>query len=163
LPKERSDIRGDRQDPLNLQYAGPLDWLSSRLVGSGWQPAKALSWNNSLHLLSPSQPLQQLPVLPQVHDGRHEALLLEKGLPGDRRLVLRLWQSGVRLAPGGMPVWIGNVSEQHQVRIINLVTLAATDRDFSVPFQIFTDDLAKLPVGTAKQVNGRVFVRALLY
>ncbi|MES9898245.1 MAG: VTT domain-containing protein [Sedimenticola sp.] len=159
LPGERSDIRSHHDDPLNLQYAGELNWLNSRLAESGWRPAKVLSWSNSLHLLSPTLPLHQLPVLPQVHDGRHEALLLEKKLPDDQRLVLRLWQTGVRLVPGGATVWIGNVSEQQQVRIVNLVTLAATGRDFSTPFQILSDDLATLPAGTTRQVDGRVLVR----
>ncbi|MES9882672.1 MAG: VTT domain-containing protein, partial [Sedimenticola sp.] len=148
LPGERSDIQSRHEEPLNLQYAGKLNWLNSQLAESGWQPAETLSWSNSLHLLSPTLGLQQLPLLPQVHDGRHEALLLEKKLPNDRRLVLRLWPTGVHLMPNGTRVWIGNISEQQQVRIVNLVTLAATSQDFSTPFQVFSADIQQLPEGS---------------
>lgn len=160
LSAVRGDLRSRQQDPLNLQYAGELKWLADQLVVRGWQPAEQLDWSNSLRLLSPTQPLQSLPVLPQVHDGRHESLLLEKRLTSGGRLVLRLWPTGLRLTPEGERVWIGNVSQQRQVKIVNLITLAATGRDFSTPFKMLSDELQQLPAGTIHHLGERVLIRA---
>jgi len=79
------------------------------LSKDGWRPAQQLDWGNALKLLSASLPLSQLPVLPQVHDGRHEGLMLVKDLSEDSRLVLRLWRTAVRLQPGGRPLWVGSL------------------------------------------------------
>ncbi|MCP3869093.1 MAG: phosphatase PAP2 family protein [Gammaproteobacteria bacterium] len=126
LPIERLDSHGTRNFPINLQFAGPLDLFERSMNTAGWQSSSMLSAENLLKLLSPGLELQQLPVLPKVYDGQHEILALEKNLPGDVRLILRLWPSPVRLLPEGKTLWVGNVSQQHQVKILGLLTFAAT-------------------------------------
>ncbi|MEW8383019.1 MAG: LssY C-terminal domain-containing protein, partial [Candidatus Thiodiazotropha taylori] len=78
--------RGEGNHPLNLQYAGDLQILQQQLQRQGWQSAEMLDWGNALKLLSPSTPLIGLPLLPHVHDARHEALVMAKNLNTDRRL-----------------------------------------------------------------------------
>lgn len=141
LPRRRLDTQQSLNQPLNIQYAGSLEALGSDLARAGWRPAPMLQWNNLLKLLSPSLPLQQLPVLPQVHDGRHESLTLEKPLDGDRRLVLRLWPAQVQLNPGALPLWLGLAGEQQQVRVAGLLTYAATSGDFADALAQLTADV----------------------
>jgi undecaprenyl-diphosphatase len=130
LPTFRADLLNREEHPLNLQYAGSIDWLKRQLHAAGWLPATRLDWSDGLRLLSPGQPLQALPVLPQVHDGRHETLILEKPLPQDGRLVLRLWATDVLLVDNGTPLWIGNISEQRQVKVLGFLTYAQTAPNF---------------------------------
>ena len=80
-------------------------------------------------------------MLPQVHDGRHESLTLEKPLDGDRRLVLRLWPAQVQLNPGALPLWLGLAGEQQQVRVAGLLTYAATSGDFAGALAQLTVDI----------------------
>ncbi|HEC15979.1 MAG TPA: phosphatase PAP2 family protein [Sedimenticola sp.] len=156
LPRTRQDIQGRRNHPLQLQYAGSLERLKARLAGKGWRAVPPLTWSDMLKLLSPSLPLGELPVLPQVHDGRHEALILIKPRPDERRLVLRLWPSGLVLSPGNRPLWLGGVSSQRQAHILNLLTFAETTRDFRGPFEILLQDTASLP---HKRADGLLLLR----
>ena len=126
LPQERHDTRKRLQDKLTLQYAGALESFESVMTTAGWRKAEPLNWAELLKLLSPSLALQELPVFPQVHDGSHESLRMEKRLPDDRRLVLRLWPAYVSLTPSGKPLWTGLVSEQQKVVILNTISFAAS-------------------------------------
>jgi undecaprenyl-diphosphatase len=141
IPNFREDLRGDLDHPLTLQVAGDLQRLSSELQRNGWQPAKMLGWHNILKLLSPSLPLQQLPVLPQVHDGKHEALVLEKRLPGDVRLILRFWSSPFRLNPGDQPIWLGSIAPQHKTVLLNLLSYPGTDTNYQSALKTLRQDL----------------------
>lgn len=160
LPDKRADIRYRYEHPLNVQYAGHLGWLAGQLSYSGWQQADLISWKNQLQLLSPGLSLNQLPVLPQVHDGKHESLVLAKSLPDDRRLVLRLWPSHIRLSPSGETLWIGNVSEQRQVRVMNMISYAKTSADFEAAFQSLSRDLNGFPAGHISKDRDRLLIRA---
>ncbi|WP_260295299.1 bifunctional DedA family/phosphatase PAP2 family protein [Sedimenticola hydrogenitrophicus] len=159
LPAFRADLRNREEHPLNLQYAGSIDWLRRQLHAAGWLPATRLDWSDGLRLLSPGQPLQALPVLPQVHDGRHETLILEKPLPQDRRLVLRLWATDVRLVGNGTPLWIGNISEQRQVKVLGFLTYAQTAPNFDQALGQLRRDLRLLDSRQLREDGGRVRIR----
>ena len=118
--------------------------LRQVLAATDWEPATMLGWDNALKLLSPSLPLSALPVLPQVHAARHEAMVLVKTLPRDGRLVLRLWPTGVRLAPDGASLWIGNVTAQERRALLGLFNFPVTGADFRAPFAVLRRDLAAL-------------------
>ncbi len=143
LPKVRDDLVGRTEHPLDVQYAGSLRELKLLLRGKGWYPAMRLEWANVLKLLSPSLPFDDLPVFPQVHDGRHEALIMEKRLHG-KRLVLRLWASGYRLEAPAAPLWIGNVSRLKRSSLLGLLVFPSTDPDFKAPFKAFQKDIGEL-------------------
>ncbi len=144
-PAFRHDIRGRHNHPFYLQYAGSLAWLQTQLAASGWRPAGRLRWDDILKLLSPSLPLQALPVLPQVHDGRHESLTLVKPAAGDGRLVLRLWSSGTVLMPGRRDLWVGNVTRQQRTHALALWHYAETVPDFTAPMETLRNDVRNLP------------------
>ncbi|HEB95882.1 MAG TPA: phosphatase PAP2 family protein [Sedimenticola thiotaurini] len=121
LPRLRDDLWNRRQQPLQLQYAGSPEALAGQLAAAGWKQAERLGWHNLLKLLTPSLPLQQLPVLPHVHDGSHERLVLVRPLQDGTRLVLRLWAGGVRLTPDGVPLWLGRVAQERKKGILGMV------------------------------------------
>ncbi|MHB8471259.1 MAG: bifunctional DedA family/phosphatase PAP2 family protein [Gammaproteobacteria bacterium] len=112
LPAYRGDLRGRRAQPLTVQWAGDLDAIRKQLLSQGWRQPVALSPATALLWLSPKPQLTRLPILPQVHDGRHEALrLVHPGNSTDHLYVLRLWPADVRLDAERRRLWIGNVSE----------------------------------------------------
>lgn len=115
------------------------------LAPAGWRPAPLLDWGNSLKLLSPDLPLQELPVLPQVHDGRHSAFAWVKPLAEGGRLVLRLWPSGYRLGDADKPLWIGSVSDQTKLTPLGLLAIPATSNRFTDAYRVLLQDL-----GTAR-------------
>jgi membrane protein DedA with SNARE-associated domain/membrane-associated phospholipid phosphatase len=127
LPTTLADLRRSNRRSLDIQYAGSLERLATALQEAGWRPAPTLGWDKLLRLLSPTLPLHELPVLPQVHGGHHEALRLERPLADGRRLVLRLWDAQVELTPEGRPLWIGYAAPQHRAVIAGMLAYAATD------------------------------------
>ena len=148
LPQYRNDIFGDRDQPLNVQLAGDQAQLVSVLLRQGWQQAEMLGWDNVLRLLSPSAKLTTLPVPPQVHDARHEELVMVKPLSNRQRLLLRLWSTRYRLDPGGERIRIGNVTLQGSETVIGMLTIPRTIRQFQQPADILRQDLRVLDSGS---------------
>ena len=136
-PAQRDDLGGDHAHPLTLQYAGDPTALGQRLEAEGWRrppPVDLLSW---LRWFAPGAEAERLPVLPQVHDGRHEALLRVRPVPGeaDRMLALRLWRDDVRLTPDGPPLYLGNVSRLEVIRPLRLVAVPRTVGGFDTALE----------------------------
>lgn len=158
LPQTREDLRKDYGHPLNLQYAGSLHELRGSLEPMGWEPGTSLDWGTAMKLLSPSLPLQELPLVPHVHNGQHESLYLVKNGPDDGRLVLRLWSAQYRI-DDKTPLWIGNVTAQHKRTILDLLAIPATDPDTHTPLQLAQSDFSGLhPVQPAG--NGPLLIQA---
>ena len=145
LPQMRKDIREKGNHPLDIQYAGNLEQLAISLKQKGWKKAPLLGWKNALKFLSPDLPIGELPLLPQVHDGRHEVLALIKTELDDRRLVLRLWSAFRRIQPGNKPLWIGNVTEQYKQEVATVFTFPDTNELFNRPFNVLLEDSKALP------------------
>jgi len=131
LPAYRRDLEGEYAQPFNLQWSGSLAALQEALVAAGWTQPVPLNVSTALRWLLPAPAISELPVLPQVHDGRHEALVMlgppenNHAQPGEtnennKQPVLRLWNSGVVLDPGETPLWIGYVTLQTQRQILFL-------------------------------------------
>jgi len=135
LPAYRADLRSYNNHPLDLQYAGDLAPLSRALTDAGWHapaPLTAFSW---LAWLNAGTPLNILPVLPQVHNGHNEALLLVKENPQRGTLTaVRLWQSNYRLNGGKQPLWLGNVTLLKPIERGGL-SAPRTQDDFDTPLR----------------------------
>ncbi|MEA3275410.1 MAG: VTT domain-containing protein [Pseudomonadota bacterium] len=142
LPSRREDLRHLNHHPMSLQYAGSLDELTDALADKGWERGTLLGWANLIKLLSPSLPLQALPVIPHVHDGHHESLTLVKHLADDGRLVLRLWATPYRIGKEQTPLWVGNVTGQQKKVVLDLIVVPATDPESSP--QSVNEDFAAL-------------------
>jgi hypothetical protein len=103
-----------------------------------------LGWGNLLRLLSPRAELETLPIPPQVHDARHEKLVMVKQLSKQQRLVLRLWSTPLRLAPDGLEISIGNVTLQSAENVIGMMTIPRTIRQFDRPVELLWQELKSL-------------------
>lgn len=125
LPTQRIDIKGHARESLNLQWQGELATIRSRLLAHGWREPTALTFASSLHWLVKDPAIDTLPLLPMLHDGRHEGLLLVKpGATSGRLLALRLWRADVRLTQGGSEnLWLGHVDYVHVDHVIKLLAV----------------------------------------
>lgn len=135
LPARRMDLAGLEENPLDLQYAGRLSSLRQHLERLGWTPPVPWTVSSTLQWLSPAPAPLQLPVVPQMNDGR-SALLVLVAPPSDaasnERWVLRLWRSGVQLVQPGrpaVPLWTGAISQQRLTHPLSLLTLAVDEPD----------------------------------
>jgi undecaprenyl-diphosphatase len=135
-PAYRIDLEGSPKQPMNVQWAGELDTLQDLLASRGWRAPTGLGAASFLNLLTPEPSIDQLPILPQVHDGLHPDLVMVADPPhGEGLTVLRLWPTRVQFAGGAVPVWLGNVSTQHMEQTPVLLTLLRTERNFNAPLR----------------------------
>lgn len=143
LPAYRGDLRGQPAQPLTVQWAGDLERIRAQLLAQGWSRPVKLSPATALLWLSPDPKLAALPVLPQVHDGRHEVLrLTHPGNTAANQYVLRLWPAYVLLDSARQPLWIGNVSELRLARKTPLIAYLRSTPDFDQPFAALLPALA---------------------
>ncbi len=144
LPSHRKDLWRRNRKPFQLAYAGDLGAFATALEGLGWKPSEPIGWDNAMRLLSPSLPIVDLPVIPHVHDGRHEQLRLVKDAGIEQRLVLRLWATRCRIAddtPDGTPIWIGDVTTLNKETVADLLSLPVTSIDRGAAWETLRDDL----------------------
>lgn len=158
LPSHRIDFRGYFEQPLTLQWAGDVTALRARLQTQGWQAPPPMTVAGVLNWLTPEPVLAKLPVLPQVHDGRQEALLLvHSGGVSGQQLVLRLWPSDVKLSQpeqrSGLALWVGNVTWVQMKHPLPLFTIPLGEGDFNGPRRDFQQFLGGM-VWRAVQRNG---------
>ncbi len=128
LPAWRIDLGGEKEQMLNLQYAGRLPDLQVRLEQTGWIKPLVLTPATSLHWLMKNPTIRDLPILPQVNDGRNEKLLLIHILPesGTHFMSLRFWPADVVL-DGSTPLWVGSLSTMRIHSYLNLIHLPRTE------------------------------------
>lgn len=122
LRSQRQNLFGRPRQPFNLQWAGDLDRIKANLIERGWKETTPLSLQNGLRWLAPGAPVADLPVLPQVNAGRHQALILRYPLAGagDRQYLIRLWPTGYRTEQGE-PIWIGYIALQQARSVFRLL------------------------------------------
>jgi undecaprenyl-diphosphatase len=160
LPATRDDLRRNADHPFTVQYAGSLDALRSGLVAHGWEAAETAEPRDALKFLSTALPLRQLPVLPQVHEGRHEALVMTRPDGEARRWVLRLWPAWRALEPGAVPLWIGNVSRQEKRELMGMMTYPVTTDGFAAALDQLRQDLGWARVRTPDPARPLLLIRA---
>ena len=104
------DLAGTRNRPINLQWAGRIDAIRSELIARGWEAPAPISIGGAMLWLTDAPPIGTLPMLPQVHDGRAQALIMRKPIDDASQWVLRLWPSRwlVSNAAGEVPLWLGS-------------------------------------------------------
>ena len=144
LPAYRKDFRGQSQQALTLQWAASRQDLIAYLQQQGWLRAAPLSLKSMLMWLNPQVRLDKLPVLPRVHNGRHDDLILTR--PGDEpdtRWVLRFWASGTRLQ-NGPPLWLGSLSLQGMERRMNFLAFAVDLPTTRTPTELLAPALQRL-------------------
>jgi len=150
MPEWRNDLRSHQRQPMNIQFAGDLEILKNHLREKGWrQPAK-FHVKNMVHWLNSGASLSRLPVLPQVHQGRHHLLIMTFTASSDfwratpeKQWVLRLWKSRYQLS-SGTAIYIGNVSTQTTRTSLGILSYPNTSPDFNSPMHILLTHIKQL-------------------
>jgi undecaprenyl-diphosphatase len=145
LPAYRTDFRGEPRQALIIQWVAPLTELKQHLHAAGWQSPPPLTLTNALMWFNPQTQLTELPVLPRVHDGRHEDLsLIRMGNDPDSRWVLRLWAADVHLEDSDTPIWLGSLTRQGLEQRAGLLSIAADKPLSQSPDESLTPLLQRL-------------------
>ena len=144
IPAFRQDMEGSPEQPFNLQWAAPLEEISGYLQARGWQLPPPLAWHSLLHWLQPEPRLAELPLLPHLHRGRFESLQMVYLAEGRAPLSIQLWDSGYRLQPGKVPLWVGAVSEL-ELRSLPLVRYPRSRPDYDAPLRRLSPLLRDYP------------------
>ena len=117
LPALRADLRGDRRFVFNLQWTGRRQAIEHALREAGWQPARngTRRW---LNWINPLATADTLPLLPQVHDGRYDAIRYWQREDGHHLWVVRLWESDYLLRDDQrqIPLWYGQLARMRRVQ-----------------------------------------------
>ena len=144
LPVWRVDLEGSDEQPMNFQWAGPPETLQAVLQEKGWHAAAAIGPSSTMNWLAPQPDIHALPILPQVHDGQHQELLLlaPNSSNKDHIMVLRLWPSGMQLEESRQTVWVGNVTWLYIEHDLPLVAFLSTAVDFETPLRLLRETLA---------------------
>jgi len=146
VPAARSDVGGDLEEPLALQWAATEQEISAVLVAAGWRAPSPWAPDTALLWLLPNPPIQQLPVLPKFHQGEVQSITLAKVVDDRQRLVLRLWPSGhvvdLTAATGSpKPLWLGAVTIERLQHPTGVFTIVATHPEFRSPLRLLEKEL----------------------
>ncbi|WP_296445268.1 bifunctional DedA family/phosphatase PAP2 family protein [Rhodoferax sp. UBA5149] len=142
LPAHRTEVDGDHEEPLSVQWAGTADRIVQELEAGGWRRPPPWTLRTTLLWLLPSTRVGQLPVLVKLHQGASPTMSFERELDPSRRLVIRLWPTSYQVGAVNDPpvaLWIGMATLERLAHPAGMATLAMTDQDFGMP----TAQLAK--------------------
>jgi undecaprenyl-diphosphatase len=121
LPQERTRLSSLASRRFNAQVAVAPETLTRLLAADGWEPVPETDWRWIVQALNPEPDQASLPLLGRAYLGWSEDLLLRRNAPPDGRLLtFRLWDSGVRLMPGGQALYLGQLSEEELVQRLGL-------------------------------------------
>ncbi|MEC5406167.1 VTT domain-containing protein [Paraburkholderia sp. MPAMCS5] len=115
LPCYRSDMGGDRKEPLTLQWVSERESIRRQLLGEGWVEGTELTPHSLLSLASPDVAATALPVLPKLNNGVPSSLVfMRPGDTRDQRDVLRFWPTGYAVDNGtaAAPLWVGAIAHE---------------------------------------------------
>ncbi len=108
-PSHRIDTWGQTNQPLNLQWAGPLSTLQQHFLARGWQTPVELSLGSAMLWLKPGASIDELPALPLIHDGRYPVW---QAISPDKQQIIQLWPADISLQPNQQALWVGLIAEQ---------------------------------------------------
>jgi membrane protein DedA with SNARE-associated domain/membrane-associated phospholipid phosphatase len=167
IPLRRIDLKGDREGPLVLQWAGPLMILEKSLTTVSWQLPVRWSLATAQNWLSPNADPLALPVLPRLHDGRNASLTLIQadggGVLPPARWVLRVWKAGTSLATPGTqptPLWVGAITRQRFHRAFAPFALGFEKENVAIPWSLLENALPA--TGVAIRTDGKTGLKVML-
>ncbi|GAB2902060.1 bifunctional DedA family/phosphatase PAP2 family protein [Paraburkholderia jirisanensis] len=135
FPCYRSDLTGDRREPITVQWNASASDIAAQLENRGWITGTRFSARSLFSLISPDVPAMDLPVLPKLNDGEPSPLVFARQRErADERDVLRFWPSGyvVRHKAGApaTPIWLGSMVHERLLRPSWPFNVLRTDRQF---------------------------------
>ncbi len=118
LPARRIELNGDREEPLVVQYSGPLDRFAGTAEKAGWQRPPKWSLSTAGGFVEGKTPPDSLPILPRSQNGRQPDLILIRKDEAGGRWVLRLWPSRYQILDTGRlrALYLGSVVHEDILR-----------------------------------------------
>jgi len=142
VPAYRDDLEGRHLYPLDIQWLANLENIRTQLQAQGWVSPRRLNLSGTLDMFRSDADANRLPVLPQLHRGEPQDLLLvrqRQQVP--HLLVLRLWSTEYQV--NGHTLWTGNVSHLDVDRHFRLFSYLRTAPDFDAAQLQFEADIAE--------------------
>jgi len=147
LPEERTSVSSVASRRFNAQVAVSPELIAAILAANGWERVPETDWRWVLQALNPEPDQASLPLLGRAFRGRSEALLMRRVDPESGQLMtIRMWDSGVRLEPGMLPLYLAQVSEEHLVQRYRLFSYWR-----SAPFDVHRLMPLRIELGTLLQ------------
>lgn len=130
LPARRIELNGDREEPLVIQYGGPLERFARTARQAGWQAPPEWSLSTAGGFVEGETPPDSLPILPRSQNGRQPALVLIRKDEASGRWVLRLWPSRYQILEAGSlrALYLGSVVHEDILRPMGEFSGPRTDR-----------------------------------
>jgi len=154
LQQYRSDLMQNKKYPLNLQWLATEQEITAIMKKNNWlQPDYRMS--DFTGWLRPSATLQDLPIIPHLHEGRYET---KRYVRFDQQhnhiLVLRLWKTDmfVQKQQSEWPLWAGEVSYLERIDLGPIQYLKTAD-NFDQALQDFEHHAAPLDIVTQHHVG----------
>lgn len=133
MPALRIGLTGETEEPLVIQYVGPLDRFVGHATDGGWVLPPEWSLTTAGGFVEGQTPPDSLPILPRSQNGRQPDLVLIRNDGDDRggRWVMRLWPSRYRILEGGSlePLYLGSVVHEDILRPMGEFSGPRTDQD----------------------------------
>jgi undecaprenyl-diphosphatase len=131
---------------MDIQWLGNATDLAEHLRARGWRTPRLADLSRFADLFNSKAKLGKLPVLPQVHRGETQQVLLVRDLEDTPRLLaLRLWETGQHAANNpSTRLWAGTVTYLYVEDRLRLFRFLRTDVDFDSPLRRFAQDTLDL-------------------
>jgi len=120
LPALRSRVAPAASRAFELQVAADPDRIVEALRRWDWKPAKRLSKDGLRAILSARAPVAAVPHITRDFAGQPAQLRRKLVLAENRVVLLRLWDSGMRLGAARTPVWLGQIEMLEPTRRFGL-------------------------------------------
>jgi membrane-associated phospholipid phosphatase len=110
----RSDMSGERREPITVQWAANREQIETQLSHRGWIEGTQFSAKSLLSLVAPDPEATALPVLPKLNNGEPSALVFVRARNArDERDVLRFWPTDYAVqrksSTPAAPIWLGSL------------------------------------------------------
>ncbi|WP_244816500.1 bifunctional DedA family/phosphatase PAP2 family protein [Caballeronia sp. Lep1P3] len=110
----RSNMEGDRREPITVQWAATPREIRAQLARRGWTEVTGVTMKSVMSVVSPNAPATALPALPRLDNGEPSRLVFTRSHRGqDERDVLRFWPTRyavkTRAGANPTPIWLGSV------------------------------------------------------
>jgi len=141
LEPYRNDLAHSSAYPFNVQWADSLEQIEKKLQLHSWQAAPRLNPANIMKWLSNQTPLKERPILPHVHNDKHESLAMTYfDKKQNKYWVIRFWQS--RYKTKTKPVWLGEIAPMQSKSFLGVLHYPVTQQIFTEPLELLTQQLS---------------------
>jgi len=141
----RKDLENTAAYPFNIQWNGSIESIRKTLNKHGWAEAQTMSLALSMKWLSKNIPLHERPILPQVHNGKHESLAMTYYNKEKRKVwVLRFWPSQYHWEKKA--VWLGQIAPIQTRSFLNLFHYPVTQHEFTKPLHLLEKQLTDINI-----------------